>query len=353
MTKLILKLIFLLGIPLALGICTYLWLDDAFLQARDPSATEQVLVEIQPGSTIKTIGKQLESLRLVNNWWSLYVIARIKRNDTKITAGEFELSAAMSPKEILDKLASGDVFKRTVTFKEGMSIWDLGEIIEHAGLLSRVEFNAKLTDKSSLVRAGISADSFEGYLFPETYFFSRPITAEKIIWSFLEEGEKNWPPEYSTRSEIMGFSRHETLTLAAMIEKESGNVYEQPIISSVFHNRLRLGMRLQSDPTVVYGIPNFSGKLRKSDLEGDHPYNTYTRFGLPPGPIANPGATAIKAALYPDETEFLFFVADGKGGHVFSTTLREHNKAVHDYRETLRAQEAATALQPNVDVVIE
>jgi UPF0755 protein len=148
----------------------------------------------------------------------------------------------------------------------------------------------------------------------------------------LEQAEDKWLPEYSQRADEQQRTRHEILTLASIIEKESGNFEEQPIISSVFYNRLKEGMRLQSDPTVIYGIANFDGNLTRAHLETPGPYNTYMNFGFPPGPICNPGATAIHAALYPQETEYLYFVGDGQGHHIFSTNLKDHNDAVNKYQ---------------------
>ena len=167
----------------------------------------------------------------------------------------------------------------------------------------------------------------------------------------LEEGEKRWIPEFTERADLLRMSRHEVLTFASIVEKESGNTSEQPLVSSVFHNRLQQGMRLQSDPTVIYGVPNFDGNLTKAHLETVTPYNTYTNPGLPPGPIANPGESAIRATLFPAQTNFLFFVADGKGGHVFSTTLAEHNEAVRRYQiepaRRARANAAANSTATN------
>jgi UPF0755 protein len=163
----------------------------------------------------------------------------------------------------------------------------------------------------------------------------------------LQEGEKRWKPEVNERAAQLGMTRHELLTLASIIEKESGNQREQPLISSVFHNRLRNGMKLESDPTVAYGIPDLNGQLLRKHLETEHPYNTYINFGLPPGPICNPGETAIQAALYPTpDSQYLFFVADGQGGHVFSTTLAEHNKAVAQYRALMKEAVAAPSPTP-------
>jgi UPF0755 protein len=238
----------------------------------------------------------------------------------------------MNPTEILQKLMSGDTFKRKVTIKEGVSIWAIGALLENAGLCSREEFEHAVLDQPLLLRLGIQASSAEGYLFPETYHFSRPITAAQIVERMVKEFERSWTEKAATLAKNFNLSRHELVTLASIVEKESGVIAEQPIISSVIHNRLKAGMKLQMDPTVIYGITNFSGNLTKEDLERPSPYNTYVNYGLPPGPICNPGRSALEAAVAPAITQFLYFVADGKGAHVFSTTLAEHNEAVKTYQ---------------------
>ena len=334
--KLALRLILIIGLPVFVAAATYRFMKSAFVEPLSLTSSELVLVEVPPGESFKHLCNVLEERSIVRYAWALDLMARLKGSDKKINAGEYQLSAAMQPAEILRKLVSGDVFKRTVTLKEGKSIWDVAPLLAEAGLYSEAftadDFNAALTDKTLLARFGILADSFEGYLFPETYTFSRPIDAKAIVAAMLKEGERNWDAEWSDLLDKFQLSRHEVLTLASIIEKESGNVDEQPIISSVFHNRLRQGMRLQSDPTVIYGIPNFDGNLTKEHLETPGPYNTYLNHGLPPGPIANPGRSAIEAAVKPAETQYLFFVGDGKGRHVFSTTLQEHNEAVRKYQ---------------------
>lgn len=337
------RLAVIIIIPVFVAVITYMVMRDAFLEPANVADSNTVLVELGPDHTFRSICKLLQEKGLVRHWWSLELLARMRKSDRSINAGEYELSPNMDPRAILKKLASGEVFKRRVVLKEGTSVWELGKIVEAAGLVSQQDFDAALTDPKLLASAGIAGGSFEGYLFPETYYFSRPITPRDVIWRMIEEGEKRWPADYSNRSDELQLSRHEILTLASIIEKESGNVEEQPLISSVFHNRLSQGMKLQSDPTVIYGIPNFNGNLTKDDLQTPTPYNTYMNFGLPPGPIGNPGESAIKAALYPRDSTYLFFVADGTGKHVFSTTLQEHNEAVNLYQRGRRAAAAAAA----------
>ena len=332
MLRTIIRLFLVVLLPLVTAIAVFNFMKGAFLDPADATASSPVLVEIEPGKNFRQICKDLHTKGLLRYWWSLDALARIQGNDTTINAGEYELSAAMPPRDILQKLSKGEIYLRKITVREGMSIWEIGKLVEDAGLLSEADFNRALVEEELLAMANLPATSFEGYLFPETYHFSKPVTAKRIIWAMMEESDKHWPQEFTERADQLKLSRHEVLTLASIIEKESGNVTEQPIISSVFHNRLQQGMRLQSDPTVIYGIPHFNGNITKADLEEPTPYNTYVIFGLPPGPIANPGETAIRAALNPAETQYLYFVADGRGNHVFSTTLKDHNEAVRKFQ---------------------
>ncbi|WKZ57603.1 MAG: endolytic transglycosylase MltG [Bdellovibrionota bacterium] len=326
------RLFLFIGIPIIVAILAYGFLSRAFLRAVDAKNTSVVLVEIPQGSSFKDITRLIKERDVVRHAWALEILARVRKVDTDISAGEYEFSPSMTPLEILNKLIKGEVLKRRVVIPEGKSIWEYGTLLEQAQLLPQSVFDPALTDRRLLIAAGINADSFEGYLFPNTYEFSKPVTPKQIIWQMLEEGEKRWTPEVSANADALMLSRHEVITLASIIEKETGKFEEQATISSVFHNRLKQGMKLQSDPTVIYGIKNFNGNLTKTDLETDHPYNTYTRWGLPPGPICNPGESAIKAAVEPAQTSYLYFVADGMGGHIFSATLEEHNEAVNRYQ---------------------
>lgn len=332
--KSIIKLVAYILVPATLAFATFVFLQNTLRSAVNPQDTATQLIEIAPGTNLRDIGKLLQSKGIIRYAKGLSILAKLKGlNDRKFNAGEYSLSPSMTPDEVLQKLASGEVLKRRVTVPEGMSIWDIGRVVEEAGLMPKSEFDKSLADPNLLVDAHIMSSSFEGYLFPETYDFSRPIDAKHIIWRMMEKGEEHWPASYSEKAEALKLTRHDVLTLASIIEKESGNVAEQRLISSVFHNRLNQGMKLQSDPTVIYGIPNFNGNLTRSDLEdSNNRYNTYVYFGLPPGPIANPGVSAIEAALNPEQTTFLFFVADGQGSHVFAATLKEHNENVDKYQ---------------------
>ena len=329
------RVFILLLIPAVMAYGSYRAMDYYFFSPVDPNDKKEVLFEIAPGSTFRQICKDLAAQNLVRFSWSLDIISRFKRVDKQIRAGEYALNKAMRPTEVLQTLVAGKIFERKVMVKEGASIWEIGKLVEDAGLMPKADFNAAIVNPDYLRQAGIPAESgsFEGYLFPETYSFSRPIDAKRIIWTMLKQGEDNWKPEFTMRTDELKMTRHEILTLASIIEKESGeNISEQPMIGAVFHNRLRQGMKLQADPTVIYGIQNFDGNLTRAHLDTPTPYNTYTNFGLPPGPIANPGLTAIKAALYPAESPALYFVSNREGGHVFSETLDQHNQAVRQYQ---------------------
>lgn len=341
MLKSIIRLIIVLGIPCLISLWFYRYLHNYFFEPLDPTATDKVIVELKPGTTFRSFCKELEDQKILRSWRVLDIISQLKGRDTQIKAGEYEFSAKMTAQEILQKLASGDVLKRILLVKEGVSIWNIGSALEEANIVNAQDFEATLTSTTLLEQAGIPAENFEGYLFPETYQFSGKQTPANVIWTMLAEFQKNWDPAWNERLKEINFTQHEIVTLASVIEKESGNHEEQPMISSVFHNRLKAGMKLQSDPTTVYDIPNFKGPILEGHLNRESPYNTYLNYGLPKGPICNPGLSAIKAALYPETSENLFFVANGRGGHVFSKTLREHNLAVQDYRAMISASQSA------------
>lgn len=331
MRSLIRYVLFLL-FPILVSVAVFKFMQTVFLTPIDAANKTPIFFEIAPGTPFRLIAQDLEKKGLVKYWWSVELLGRIRKDSGIINTGEYELSQAMTSLEILQKLASGETFKRRITIKEGMSIWAIGPIVEDAGLVSRAEFDRALVDPQLLSFFGVNAQSFEGYLFPETYFYSKPVTAKQILQKMVEEGRRAWVDRYQRRADVMGLSRHEVLTIASIVEKESAVPTEQPIVSSVVQNRLKQGMKLQMDPTVIYGIPNFNGNLTKDDLERPTPYNTYTNYGLPPGPIGNPGRGAIDATLFPSDTKFLYFVADGSGGHYFSATLAEHNEAVRRFQ---------------------
>jgi UPF0755 protein len=196
----------------------------------------------------------------------------------------------------------------------------------------RKNFLDAATDPETVRGQGIEADTLEGYLFPDTYYFPRGLDSATIIATMVKQFRAAFKPAWEQQAEALGMTVHEVVTLASIIEKETGAPEERPLIASVFHNRLKKGMRLETDPTVIYGIPDFDGNIKRRHLETYTPYNTYKIKGLPPGPIASPGALALEAALYPAQSEFLYFVSKKDGTHQFSRTIKEHNAAVRKYQ---------------------
>jgi UPF0755 protein len=252
--------------------------------------------------------------------------------DGKIRAGEYDLSAASDTSEILEILTSGVMKTYEISFPEGLTAREIAARLETAELSDSEAFLAFVLDPQNAELLEIEGPSLEGYLFPETYRLPRGLPPERIARIFVNEFNKNW--EQILKEEGPSeFSKRDLVTLASIVEKETGVAEERPLIASVFVNRLNLGMRLETDPTVIYGITDFNGNLTREHLQDKtNPYNTYKIHGLPPGPIANPGASALRAALHPAESAYLFFVSMNEGRHHFSETYKEHVNAVNRYQ---------------------
>lgn len=315
-------------------LCAYFPIDLYLYSKRpvNPAANAPIIINISKGKNFNALVDELHQNRLINSPLKFKLIARLKQFDRKIIAGEYELSADMSPQTILKHLTKGTVRLHRLTIPEGYTINQIAENIDKASFCSKDAFIAAATDPELTQKMQIPAQTFEGYLFPDTYYFSQDITPKQIITSMVDQFNITFKEGWGKRTQELGFTMHEIITLASIIEKETGVASERPVIASVFHNRLRKKMRLASDPTVIYGIKDFNGNITKKDLNRRTPYNTYMISGLPPGPIANPGAQSIKAALYPAKTNFLYFVAKFDKTHQFSATLKEHNRAVRKYQ---------------------
>jgi UPF0755 protein len=315
------------------ALAVYRQLDHFFFSPANPAQTAVEIFEVPENANFKRVAKDLETRGFVRNYWAIALFAKIKQQEGAIKAGEYELAPSMLPSEILERLISGKSVQRKITLKEGETMAVLAPALAQQGIISsQAAFESTLRSPELLQALGVEGSSMEGYLFPETYQFPRNTPPEKIVRMMYEQLQKRWEPEWDLRLAQLKMTRHQILTLASIIERESGTVSEQPLIASVFHNRLAKGMRLQADPTVIYGVPDFDGNITKEHLLTPTPYNTYVITGLPPGPIGSPGISAIKAALYPAITDFLYFVANGNGAHVFSETLEDHNSSVGKYQ---------------------
>jgi UPF0755 protein len=302
-----------------------------FIRPADRSGLEQVII-VQEGVTLKEIAATLEEKEVITNKTLFMLWTRLMGYGRKIKAGEYRLSSSMPPIRIIEILTRGIIITHPVTFPEGFSIDQIAEMLAKKGLVDKSIFISFTHDPDIVKRHGISGPSLEGFLYPDTYHFGRGLSPASIIEVMINRFMEVVAP-YRQLIEESGFTMEEVVTLASIVEKETGRAEERPIIASVFLNRIKKRMRLESDPTVIYGITDFSGNLRRRDLSEPTPYNTYVIKGLPPGPIANPGLESIEAVLYPSETDFLYFVSKNDGSHHFSKSLDEHNRAVNKYQK--------------------
>lgn len=301
------------------------------LSPLDPSGPEQVF-EVAPGETLPAIARRLEEAGLVRHRWAVEALARQRALAGRLQRGEFALSPAQSPGEILAQIASGRVITYAVAFPEGFTAAQFAERLASAGLADPDAFLAAVRDPDAPARFGVEGDSLEGYLFPETYRFPHGASAADLVGAMVGQFRRVWD-ELAPHARERGLPMRDVVILASLIEKETGAPDERPLIASVFLNRLRIGMRLETDPSVIYGIANFDGNLRRRDLENaENPYNTYRISGLPPGPIANPGAASLRAVVEPARTEYLYFVSRNDGSHSFSKTYAEHLAAVNRFQ---------------------
>ncbi len=292
----------------------------------------QELTPVIPGERFTSLAAKLEKRGIITDVRYFKLLALIRGDDKNLKAGEYALSPSMTPIQVLETLVGGQAYLHRLTIPEGFTIKQIAEEVGKNEFGERTEFIDLANDPEFVAQFDIEAESLEGYLFPDTYYFPRGASTQMIIKKMVERFKTQFPPEWNERAKDLNRSVHEIVTLASIIEKETGTPAERPLIASVFHNRLKKRMRLESDPTVIYGIPNFDGNIKRKHLRTMTPYNTYKIRGLPPGPIANPGRAAIEAALYPAETDYLFFVSKKDTTHYFSKTIQEHEKAVRKYQ---------------------
>lgn len=318
----------------ALGVAAYQtirWAEGPAIPTQEHPPSKVVV--IPNGSTFQDVAALLERERLIKNRSVFVLFAKSQSADRKIRAGEYELNPGMTPAEILSELLNGHVLLHPLTIPEGLTIGQIADLAAQDGLTDRAEFLRLAKDREFIASLGIKAETLEGYLYPDTYKFPHPTKAREVLVAMVEQLRQVVRPDLLARMQDLKMTMHEMLTLASVIEKETGSGGERPEISAVFHNRLKKHIPLQSDPTVIYGLPAFDGNLHKKDLSNPSPYNTYRVQGLPPGPIANPGIQAIRAALYPSDSRSLYFVSRNDGTHQFSRTLIEHNQAVEKYQK--------------------
>ena len=325
----------LLGVVglVAAGIAVHAWHGYTRFKSEALVGERELVLVLKPGTGFAGLLGELENLGLPRApYWQWRLLERELGVAKNLKAGEYQLSPQMSAPQILQLLASGKVVQHRFTILEGTRFADLRLALAANGVLQQTI--GGLSDAEILARIGAVESHAEGLFLPETYHFPRGFSDLELLgqayWAMQRELQSAWDER---EAGLPIDDVYSALILASVVEKESGAIEEQPMVAGVFVNRLRIGMRLQSDPTVIYGLgDSFDGNLRRVHLRTDNPYNSYTRSGLPPTPIAMPGPAAIRAVLHPARTEALYFVARGDGRHQFSRTLQEHNRAVRRYQ---------------------
>ncbi len=301
--------------------------------AGGPAAATPVrtIVYIEPGTRVQEIAEQLRDAGVIGSAWTFLAIAYVEGSLKRLHAGEYEFTPGMSLHEILRKLESGKVVTHQVTIPEGFTVDDIAALLATERLVDAARFSRLAHDPQTARLLGVTGPGLEGYLFPDTYRLTRGMGEEEILRVMVTRFRQALPPDFEARCARLDLALHEVVTLASLIEKEAVLDEERPLISAVFHNRLRRSMPLQSDPTAVYGL-RLKRRITPEDLQRNTPYNTYLHAGLPPGPIANPGLASLRAAVNPGHVNFLYFVAKNDGSHYFSRTLDQHGEAVRLYQ---------------------
>ena len=314
------------------------WFNYEFRKQHSP-AEEKIIFTVEKGANVRTVARDLVGEGLMAKSWPFVLGYRFFYSEETIKAGEYAFSPPFSAKDILTKILEGEVNLYPVTIIEGLTRREIAAHLNAAVFLENEDFLEASSNREMIADLDPLAENLEGYLFPETYHFPQNTPSDVIVREMVAHFKKVFTPEWKRQASKLGLSIRETVILASLIEKETSVNEEKPVVSGVFHNRLRIGMKLDCDPTIIYGLKEegrFDGNLRKRDLSWDSPYNTYVHSGLPPGPIANPGKDSIQAALYPAEVDFLYFVSKNDGSHQFSATYSEHLKAVNFYQKNRR-----------------
>jgi UPF0755 protein len=314
------------------GLCWFLFIP--------PSGTSLIkTVFIRKGSPLKRVSEVLEQEGIIKNRHFFVLLTAVLGKKTKIKAGEYDLHTQMLPLDVLDALVKGQAKQHLVTIPEGYTLSQIAQLLEDLNLVDKKSFLRKASSPVFIDTLGLSelaGTTLEGYLFPDTYHLYREMDPEEVIQMMVHQFRKVFGPDLIHLASELGISEKEAVILASIIEKETSLPEEKPLISAVFHNRLRRNIPLQSDPTVIYGIKNFDGNLTKEHLHKQTPYNTYLIVGLPPTPICSPGKESLLAALHPAPVPYIYFVSKNDGSHYFSSEIEEHNRAVWKYQKLQR-----------------
>ncbi|HZW37385.1 MAG TPA: endolytic transglycosylase MltG [Candidatus Deferrimicrobiaceae bacterium] len=306
----------------------------AFLLMDTPPSRgwQKTKVVIPKGSSSSDVARLLTAGKVLQHPIVFRTLVLGTMTRKRLRYGEYSFPEPPSVVEIWRKLVGGEVTRYSVTIPEGSNLYDIAKILGDLELVDPHIFLETAASREVLRRLEVPGPTAEGFLFPDTYLLEKTLPAEDILEIMIRQFRRKFPPEWEFRAREEGFSLLQVITIASIIEKETGVAEEKPVVSAVIRKRLTLGMPLQMDPTVIYGLQRFGTELTRKDLHSPSPYNSYLNRGLPPGPIANPGLTAIRAAVFPADTDYLYFVSRNDGSHKFSRTLEEHNQGVASYR---------------------
>jgi UPF0755 protein len=343
----VLRYIFLLVILIAAGAAAAAYF--GFARIQEPYKgyeAPETFVEIPQGASPAAIGNQLVQAGVVRDEVSFRGAVWLRGQARDLKAGEYRFDRPMTPLEVVDKIARGDVHRRTLTFREGLTIVEMAQVYQDSGLGTADDFARAAADPSAIKELDSGAPNLEGYLFPETYTLRRDTSTAVLVAEMANMFRKTFTPELREAALAQGLTVREAVTLASLVEKETGVPEERPTVAAVYLNRKKLGMAMQADPTVIYALQRagkYTGNLRRDDLQFDSPYNTYRYPGLPPGPIAAPGKASLEAAVKPAPVDYLYFVSRNDGTHVFARTLEEHNRNVQKWQvDFFRQQRSKT-----------
>lgn len=311
------------------------WLYSGVIEPYRGYDAGEVFVDIPSGAGPGTIGERLVDAGVVRDVRTWRLALWISGRSRALRAGEYRFDAPLHALDVIDKIARGDVYRRRLTFREGLTIVEMAQVFEERGFGKADEFRQAAQNASLISDLDPDARDLEGYLFPETYALPRGTSAEAVVAQMVSGFKNALTPELRSAATAAGLTTRQLVTLASLVEKETGAAAERPLVAAVYSNRLKIGMPMQADPTVIYAMQKagtYHGNLRRDDLQLDSPYNTYKYAGLPPGPIAAPGKASLEAAAKPAAVDYLYFVSRNDGSHVFASTLDEHNRNVFTWQ---------------------
>jgi len=296
---------------------------------------EEQFVEIPAGAGTRAIGDRLVAAGVVRDRLTYRAALWLSGQSRRLKAGEYRFDGPATPLDVIAKIARGDVYVVSITFREGLTVADMANLFESHGLGPAAAFALAARDTSLVHDIDPAARNLEGYLFPETYSVPRHTDASHLVKMMVDRFMHVLTPDLKAAALARGLSIRQLVTLASIVEKETGRPEERPLVAAVYENRLRIGMGLQCDPTVIYALQLaglYNGNLRRDDLHFDSPYNTYRYAGLPPGPIASPGKASLEAAAHPADVDYIYFVSRNDGTHEFARTLADHNRNVQKFQ---------------------